>query len=385
MRIWLFLCLNVSLLAQMTGDWKGYRERAREKGVEITGSYSNDLMGNPVGGRHRGFANAGSLNVFCSMDLEKMFGRFEDTILFSSFCFRHGNNLSATKIGNQFPVQQLFGRETYGLSELYLSKALMCDLFLFKAGKMSGGNDFLSSPLYGKFVNNAFCGNPISIFFNTLFTAFPFATWAAYFHVKPSCNFLMKFACYNNNKNIFKNKYHGVYFRLKSTQGVTFITEWVYTLDRELAGHYKAGAYYVTGRVPKITGGSTVGNYGYYFLLDQMIYKSGPTEIAPFTALLFAAPSDENKFPFFLTAGMVCKGIIPGRGKDNLSVGVAHGSYSQFLRPKETSETVLELNYWAWVNSWMVITPDIQYIINPKGLGTIPNALAIGMQVIINL
>lgn len=385
MRNWFFLLLSVNLFAQMTGDWKGYRDLAREKGIEITGSYSNDLMGNPVGGKHRGFANAGSLSVFCLLDLEKMFGRFEATSIFSSFCFRHGNNLSATKIGNQFPVQQLFGRETYGLSELYLSKSLLCGLFQFKAGRMCGGNDFFASPLYGKFVNNGFCGNPVSIFFNTLFTAFPFTTWAVYFHVKPVSNFLMKFACYNNNKNIFKDKYHGVYFRFKSTQGVTFITEWVYTLEKRTPGHYKAGAYYVTGRVPKFTGGSRVGNYGTYLLVDQMIYKREATEITPFAALLFAPSAEENKFPFFLTSGMVFKGIIPGREDDNLSLGVVYGSYSHYLRPKESAETVLELNYWAWINSWMVVTPDIQYIINPKGLGTIPNAFVMGMQVIINL
>jgi len=30
---------------------------------------------------------------------------------------------------------------------------------------------------------------------------------------------------------------------------------------------------------------------------------------------------------------------------------------------------------------WVTITPDLQYIINPSGFGTIPNAFVIGAQI----
>ena len=369
----------------MTGNWYGLRNRAEKAGITLTGSYANDLMGNPAGGEHRGFANAGSFGINCLLDLERICG-FKQTVVFSSFVVRHGNNLSREKIGNQFPVQQLFGRETYGLCELYLSKQIWNQKLLVKAGRLAGGNDFLASPLYGMFVNNSFCGNPIAIFFNTLFSAYPNATWGAYLHVKPHPTVVMKFACYNNNRNIFKNKYHGVYFSFKSTQGVTFISEWVYSPTlRGLPGHYKVAAYYVTGRVNAFTGGSQVGNYGYYFLFDQTIYRNKGQEITPFVALLFATPSDCNRFPFFLSSGLVYKGIVPSRPQDNLSLGFSYGGYSADIRPKQSFESIFEVNYWAWVTPWMAVTPDFQYVINPKGLGTIPNAYVLGAQILINL
>ncbi|MCP5489875.1 MAG: carbohydrate porin [Chlamydiales bacterium] len=44
-------------------------------------------------------------------------------------------------------------------------------------------------------------------------------------------------------------------------------------------------------------------------------------------------------------------------------------------------EAVIELNHWFQVNQWFQIVPDIQYIINPKGFGNIPDALVVGAQV----
>ncbi len=387
-RWFLLFCLVSSVFAErttLTGNWYGARQKAKDAGIDIASYYANEMLGNPVGGAAHGFANAGSFGLNISMDLDRIFG-WKDALFFSSYVVRHGNNLSQEKIGNQFNVAQLYGTETYVVCELSLQKAFLDGKLLGRVGRLAGGNDFFASPLYQMYVNNAFCGNPTAIFANTLFSAYPIATWGAYVHVKPHPTLLMKFACYNNNENIFKDKYHGCYFPFKSTQGLMLISEWAYLASLwGLPGNYRLGGYYVTGRVPKLLGGSSIGNYGYYLLVDQMIYRGGVREITPFAALLFAEPSDKNQFPFFFTSGIVCKGPFPGRPDDNMVFGVAYGSYSSDVQPRETAETVVELNYWAWINQWVALTPDFQYIINPKGLGTIPNAFVFGLQVLINL
>ena len=376
----------------MTGNWNGVREEAKDAGVEILSSYQNDLAGNTYGGKHRGFANAGSYNLSFDLDLEKICN-WNGGHFLTSFCVRHGNNLSANKIGNQFPVQQLFGRETYGLTELFLQQEIFEKKVQVKGGRLSGGNDFLTSPLYLLYVNNGICGNPINIFFNTLFTAYPFAQWGAYLHIKPLPSCLLKFGCYNNSKNIFKDKYHGAYFPFKSNQGVTLISEWAYILDGALPGKYTIGGYYVTGRVNKFNGGSTVGNYAYYFLLDQMVYQQDSLQITPWAALCFAMPNNRNRFPFYFDAGIVFKGLFSGREKDTFNIGYIYGAYSSALREEEENrhqapqnyESVIELNYWYWITPWFVITPDVQYVIQPSGYKSIPNALVLGAQISIDL
>jgi porin len=103
-------------------------------------------------------------------------------------------------------------------------------------------------------------------------------------------------------------------------------------------------------------------------------------------------------FPFFFDCGVTYDGIIRSRPDDALAFGIAYGSYSGDLRSVQRQarskgllgpygdrpqdfEMVLELNYWWQITKWFVVTPDIQYIIHPKGYSNIENALVLGAQV----
>ncbi|MES2274003.1 MAG: carbohydrate porin [Chlamydiota bacterium] len=383
----------------MTGDWNGARQKAKDAGVEITASYANDLLGNPVGGKTQGFANAGSFGLNLSFDLQKI-AKIYGLNLFTSFVVRHGVNLSRRYIGNQFNAAQLYGRETYLLNELYLKETLFDGKFVLKGGRLNAGYDFLVSPLYANYVNNSFFPSPVSIFFNTLFTTYPNATWGAYTQVKPHPTLLLKFGLYNHTSTIFRNKYHGAYFPFKSTQGLMLMSEWAYLLNQRsddlgFSGNYRIGAYYITGKVPSFEGGFQRGNFGTYLLLDQTIYqKRGTTrKVTPFAALLFAPNKNKNRFPFFLSSGIVFNGLVPHRENDSFSLGVSYGAHSSKLRSlqkkagdlQQTFESIVELNYWAQITQWLALTPDVQYVIRPNGYKTIQNALVVGVQIIMNL
>lgn len=393
----------------LTGDWGGARKTLLDHGVNISAYYADDCLGNPVGGKRKGFANAATLEVDAFFDFDKMAGA-TGLGLFASFVYRFGTNLSAKSIGNQFNAAEVYGGESYRLNELYIRESLYDERWVMKAGRLDAGNDFIASPLYTLFVSNAFDSNPVGILYNVPFKEDPFATWAAFLKFVPVENLVGKFAVYNNNTDIYSNEYHGTNFTFHSTDGVLLITEWAYLVNQSpkshgMPGNYKVGYYYSTGHADKFLGGSQRGNFGYYFTLDQMIYHFGdPKEqrgITPFTALLFA-PKNRNTFPFFFVAGIVNKGFIPSRKDDSLSFGIAHGDYSSDLRRAEklakrtgligmfgdrpqTAETVLELSYWAHITKWMAIIPDTQYIINPKGYGKIQNAFVMGLQLYIEI
>lgn len=392
--------------ALLDADW---HLKLQEQGVNVAASYYIELAGNPSGGQAQGFANAASLGCALGLDFEKLI-HIPGLSFFSSALFRSGSNLSANKIDNQFPVTQLFGGETIRLNELYLKQSLFNGNFHFKAGHLTGGNDFLSSPFYCEFISNAICGNPISIFFNAPFLAYPFSTWGAYMDFKPMDNLLLKFAVYNDNLGIKANKYHGCNFTFKSTAGVMWMSEWVYFLNQSMKdtgnkGNYKLGGYYQTGQKNLFNGGSQTGNYGLYALFDQMLYrKNGPGTsqgLTMFGSFLFSPPN-RNRFPYFFDLAFIYKGLFPGRNSDYLSLGVANGSYSSDLRSvqrqarssgipsvygdqPQSSETILELNYWYRFNKWFALTPGMQYVINPKGYGTTPNAFVLEMQISIDL
>jgi len=382
----------------MTEGWGQFRHDMATHGVTVDSSFTTNMQGNPAGGKARGFAYVGSYGLSVTIDLTHT--GWDGFQLYAAACWRTGTNLSSRKIDNQFTVSQLFGSQTVKLVELYALQSFWNDRFIMKAGRLCAGDDFLASPIYGQFVNNAFDGNPVSIFYNIPFTAYPGATWGAYVEGKPWDWLSAKFAVFNANGDIGKDKYHGTNFTFSSTNGVVLITEWCLLVNQGknshgMPGNYKAGFYYLTGDALQknhFSGGKHHGDPGFYLLFDQMVYREGgkgsDIGLTPFISLIFQ-PKSYNEFPFFANGGVLYKGLFPGRPKDTAALGFVYGKYSSDLAAEErakgqkpqNAETVLELSYWCQINKWFYIMPDMQYIIRPKGTNTYPNAWVIGAQI----
>ena len=395
----------------MTGDWWGGRSKLAENGVTIGMSYVTDMAANVYGGKAKGFAYAGSFGLDVNVDWGK-FTKLKGLTLYSSVVWRTGTSLSADKIGNQYPVQQVYGGQNVRFNELYLKQVLFDSYLTLKGGRVNGGNDFLQSELYYKFMNNGFDGNPISIFFNGPFTAYPNATWGFVTEFRPYFKrVLAKAAVYVAQDDVADNKYHGFNWSFNGSDGAMLITEWSYQMnqlksDTGYPGNYRAGYYYFTeSKGEKYLGGKYHGNSGYYFLVDQMVYRHGGAEsdrgLTPFVALLIA-PKDRNLLPFFVTTGLVYKGLFASRPNDYTNLGFIYGKYSSdmqkaqeiakktgmmpaFGNQPQNYEALIELNHWFQLSPWFIITPDLQYVINPKGYGTIKNAWVLGVQISVTL
>jgi porin len=104
-----------------------------------------------------------------------------------------------------------------------------------------------------------------------------------------------------------------------------------------------------------------------------------------------------RKDTYFFDAGLVAYGFLPSRPRDFAGFGVAYGSYSGDLRRAEevqalTDPTVsvqswemtLEWTYGCTVRPGLLVQPSLQYLVNPGGNKAIPNALAIGVNVVFN-
>lgn len=398
--------------SRLSGDWNGGRANLARDGVTVDMSYVADMLGNPIGGAAKGFAYAGSFGLDINVDIGR-YTALKGLSFFISGVWRTGTNLSADKIGNQFPVAQVYGGENIRLNELYLKQTLLSDALIFQAGRLDVGNYFLQSELYYMFVNNGFDGNPISVFFNGPFTAYPNATWGFLTEFRPYKRILAKVAAFVAQDDVADNKYHGLNWSFNGSDGALLITEWSYQVnqlkdDTGYPCNYRVGYFYYTdSKGEKYLEGHYHGNYGYYFLIDQMIYRQGCPKsdrgLTPFVAFV-CAPKDRNPFPFFVSSGLVYKGLFPNRPKDYTNLGFLYGKYSTDMRQAQriaqrthlmpvpsfgnkpqNFEAVVELNHWFQINPWFTIVPDIQYIINPSGLGTIQNAVVIGAQISITL
>jgi porin len=176
--------------------------------------------------------------------------------------------------------------------------------------------------------------------------------------------------------------------------------------DSDLIGNYKAGVWRDTssytdydtlgyGRTPD----GKRGNWGCYGLFDQVLVpfgeKGSDRGFGVFGSLMISPNETISQMPYFFTAGVAARGIVPSRDTDTTGFGVVFGEFSRDLRHAkeremmlvpttdvQKSETVLEWTYRFYFHkASLFYQPDIQYIIRPGGSGKIGNALVVGSQI----
>ncbi len=381
-----------------TGDWNGYRRKLAEKGIIVGLSYTNNLLANPIGGLKQGFAYTDSSGLNLIFDLDKLLA-LHGWSFYLVLVQRNGTSLSGHYIGNLFPVSQIYGGENFRVDNMYLKEVSAGGKADFSFGRLNAGDYFLQSPMYYSFVSNAYDGNPIGVFFNVPFSAYPNSQWGAYLHVRPIPFVAGKVAIFNTNTQASQNRYHGLNLSFKGDNGVMAITEWGLMNDKDhcfisckLPGRYTVGFIYFSGKdqINFVTNKKVKGNYGFYYQLEQKLYQPGFNALRGLSTFFVMEffPDKYNKIPLFFDTGLIYRGIFLSRPRDFLALGFVYGKFSNNLREKERAsgmpvqqyEENIELNYRIFVTPWLFIQPDIQYIIKPNGYSHIPNAFVYGGQ-----
>lgn len=236
----------------LTGEWGGLRPKLRDLGVVPTAVFATDVLGNPIGGNRHGLRETNDLTVDVAVDLERLVGwtggRFD-----VSLSLRSGTSLTSADIGNVFDVSQLCCGHTYRLVNVYLEQSLFGDALNIRAGRITAGDEFLSSPLYWTFLQSAFNLNPGGILFNIPFPTYPIATWGARLQVKPVEALSVMAGAFNADATIAENGKHGVDWSMRGP--LLAIGEIGYRLNQEehatgLPGNYKVGGFFADGPFP---------------------------------------------------------------------------------------------------------------------------------------
>lgn len=388
------------------GDWFGLRTALNDKGITPSISFVTNLAGNVSGGRDQGFTHADNLDMSFTFDFEKMFG-INGASFIVDMAQRSGSSLSSVYIGNLFTVQQVFGGSTFHLVDLAWQQKLFDDRFEFRVGRIAAGDDFLVSEYDYLFMQNAFDGNPVGIFFNSPgMTAYPNATWGFLGKFNATQRLSMLVGVYNGDPSIRANAYNGANFTLNGP--VFVIGELQYQVnalkdDTGPIGNYKLGFWYDNSVYTNFgTANTTRGNYGIYGLFDQLVLPFGdPHEsrgLGIFGSILASPDQSISAMPYFFTAGLAARGMFSERPDDIAGLGFVYGSASndlanaqrqaQILNPAigvQSYEAVLELTYRInFPGNSVFFQPDIQYIFNPGAANQFSNALVLGCQIGVN-
>jgi porin len=394
------------------GDWCGLLPTLQEVGITPTLTYVTDIAGNLTGGKNQGAAYSDNIGLNLLFDLDKLAG-IEGGSFLLSMSQRDGSSLSRTHVGNVFTIQQDYGGESFKIIDAAYQQKLLNDRVELRVGRLAAGDDFLVSKYDYLFMQNAFDGNPVGIFFNSPgMTAYPNSTWGALLKVLPTPRTYIMGGIYNGDPTIHADRHYGVDLSMRAP--VFAIGEMGYRCnglpgDTQYLGDYKAGFWYddnlytdyqTLGYARASTEGR--GNWGVYGLFDQVVLPFGQIDsnrgLGIFGSVLVSPDQSVSQMPYFFTAGLACRGIFASRPTDTAACGLVYGDFSGDLRQAEEREaalgqpvgaqgheTAMELLYrFNFDRRSLFLQPDLQYIFRPGGTGKIPDALVAGCQVGIN-
>jgi porin len=391
----------------LTGDWGGTRTELFERGIAFRGDYVGEAMGVVDGGYgETGARYAQQVRVGVDLDMGKLAG-WDGGAFHFTLNDRRGRSTSVDFVGNRFPIQEAYGGQYTRLTELSYDQTFNAGRSYYKLGYYAMGNQFGLHSLLTHFVNAAFCAHPLAMSGNSGWYNYPMARWGGEFaqQISPAVNVRTGWFQVNPNLggNIERNAFRPF---VSGTTGSLFPVEvtWTPAKGSRYAGVYKFGGYYDTSRVDKrgLDTSLTTGRHGAYVLAEQRLTQESADPSRGLTAFAqyMVSDTDTAQIKRWYALGGVYQGI-GARAQDSIALGYVGADINDRLVdarratlaaggvPTDSplynlsqAEELFELSYSFQVNPWLMIRPDVQYIVNPGTFnysGT-DNAWAVGVQ-----
>jgi porin len=158
-----------------------------------------------------------------------------------------------------------------------------------------------------------------------------------------------------------------------------------------LPGTYKIGFWYDTGSFPDQrfgTDGLSLAdpnsngdpethhaNYSLYGVADQTVWQSASDSSRNLNVFgrIMGAPDNQNYIDFSFNGGVTLMAPLPGRDNDQAGLDFGIGRVSSRAAdldrdagaPAQSTEELFELTYQAQATPWLLVQPDMQFIVNP--------------------
>lgn len=386
------------------GDWAGLQPALAKRGLTIGITDSENLLGNVSGGVKTGATMQGLTTMTMDIDTSKALGLRGGTFHASALQL-HGRSLSPYYLGTLQTANGNEGDNSTRLWELWYDQAFLGGRFDIKLGQQSIDNEFIGSAYSGLFVNTM-AGWPIipSVDLYGGGPAYPLSSLGVRGQLKPNNHTTILAGVFDDDPGggAFSADQQaleprGGRFSLKN--GALWIAELQHgTRLFGLPGTYKLGGWYDSGQfADPLYGYNHHGNYSLYGVIDQTIWQAAHNSNRSLNVFgrIMGGPNDRNAVDFGFNGGITLTAPLPGRENDQagLDFGLAHVSTraadaAAAVGSRPGTETLIEATYQAQARSWLVLQPDIQYVVNPAGGvnnpdgsgKTLGNELVVGMR-----
>lgn len=391
-------------------DKPGWRSRLKDKGVDLTFSYVSESAASLTGGRDGGAAYTQQLLASASIDTGKAFG-LDGGKLIATIIHRKGEDLTATRLGNLFEVQELFGGgQDLRPAELSYEQKLNGGKTALKFGLYHTGDDFATLPSGCQFQNFAFCPRPTTLFYNSGFSGFPIPRWGLRVRQEIAPNLSVTVAGFEVNAfraqtgagwklaPRFDSFVFPVELGLKTGQkpgglpGLLRIGALVDTTDRaDVRDDINGDSYVLSG----LSAAMRQERWSAWAMGEQMIVRFGPGDrgLSLFGTLTL---SDRHtaRVPTFISGGFVARGLWDSRPRDNFGLGLVYARVNPRIADRQRDQLSLGQNvavqthemsgeiFYGWqATRRLLLRPNLQYIHRVGATDRYPDALVAGATI----
>jgi len=370
-----------------TGDWNGARKWAGDRGLDFELVYTGEVQSNTRGGLNTSGATEyiGSADVTTTLDFEKIAG-LKGGKLFLWFFEVHGHGISEDHVGDYQVLSNLENEPFRTLYEYWYRQEFFDGRFWVLGGKFDANVNFAATDVGGNFIQSSF-GFPPNIPFGTypdsgvgFQSGFKINDWA-----------LIQAMIQDGSPD--RKSVSGWDKAFSSEHGVIGLFEFHFTppwLPESLPGTYKFGTWHSTADFTSISSAPNPRdfsrNYGLYFIADQAVFKENEDKDDEQGLSVFAqfsiAPEDRNEVETYAGGGLTYTGLFPTRNDDVLGFGAAHVKFSDRLNrvSSQNYETSFEFFYRVQITPFISAQPSLQFVDNPGGRSSIPDATAVGLR-----
>lgn len=143
------------------------------------------------------------------------------------------------------------------------------------------------------------------------------------------------------------------------------------------------GGWFYTSEFEEINGqGSSRGNFGIYVGSQKYFPIGGDEDYIALFARYGVANDKFNRLGSALSGGLLVSNPITNID-DNFGLAFSSGfngsEFQEVQNSNETTETVIEFTYSLPLMPWLLLQPDVQYVINPSTQPELNNALSFAL------
>jgi porin len=388
----------------LTGDWGGARTALKEKGIELSIVDINEILGVLSGGLERRASYEGRTEFSLDTDLQKLIGWTGGTTHVTVFQIRNSGRTAAENAASLSDPSNIDALATTRLFTAWFQQNAFDDRVSLRIGQLAADDEFVTSPTAAGLISGTFGWPDLhSANLPSGGPAYPLAAPGVRLAVKPTSELTLQAAVFSGDPagadctdDPQRCNRYGTTFSFHG--GAFAIGELQYAVNQDkdaigLPGVYKLGGWYASadfddqhyglsaagtlvslGADPDASPLRHAGNYGFYAVADQMVWRGKEQSLNLFLRG-GAVPADRNLVSFYVDGGAGFKGLLPGRADDTLTFGIAYAGISPDAAALDRDagnvvrdyELVLEASYAAQIAPWWTLQPDIQYIVHPHG------------------